>query len=100
MKSYTDENGNLIWYKDSDDIFAKLENLNTECNSYTVAETRYQEVLKEHDDKIRADAIKEYKSKLRKQFIKYYDEHDYSFLSDIIEILDDCEMELKEQSHE
>lgn len=53
--------------------------------------------LAEHDAKVREDAIKEYKSKLRKQFLEYYDEHGYPCLSDIREILDDCEMKLKEQ---
>lgn len=59
-----------------------------------------QKWLAEHDTKVRADAIKEYRSKLRKRFFEYYDEHDYPCLSDITEILDDCEMKLKEQSHE
>ena len=44
----------------------------------------------------RADAIKEYKSALRKQFLNY-DEHGCPCLSDIMEIIDDAEIELKEQ---
>ena len=43
----------------------------------------------------KADAIKEYKSALQKQFLNY-DEHGCPCLSDVLEILDDCEIELKE----
>lgn len=56
--------------------------------------------LAKYEAKVRADVIKEYKSKLRKQFLEYYDKHGYPCLSDIMEILDDCEIELKEQKNE
>ena len=41
------------------DYFRSLHALRSECNSYTLAEERYTELLAEHNKQIREDAIEE-----------------------------------------
>lgn len=47
-------------FKVLNDYFRSPHTLRSECNSYTLAETKYTELLSEHDKQIRADAIDEF----------------------------------------
>lgn len=47
-------------FKVSNDYFRSLHSLRSECNSYTQSETRYAELLSEHDKKVREDAIDDF----------------------------------------
>lgn len=56
----TQDGETSVWVTDVNDWFSSLSNLKLECQNYTVSEMRFQEILKEHDAKIRAQAIDEF----------------------------------------
>lgn len=59
-----------VWVSDVDDWFASLSNLISECRNYTVSEIRFQEILKKHNERVRADVINAIKNDLHKLLTK------------------------------
>lgn len=75
---------------DVDYWFSSLKTLNSECQNYTVTEMRYQELLKEHDSKIRSKAIDE----LVEKFVL---EDSILILDHYYDVLRECAENLKNQ---
>lgn len=59
------------------DYFRSLHALRVECNSYTQAETRYTELLAEHDKQIKAELLDKVADKIKAKINAVFDEPNY-----------------------